>query len=260
MNQELLKEVLSVPTFFGEEDNMINFLKDYLESKDLEYKVDDIGNIYVTKGDSDKYPCFVSHTDTVHQVNERLEVYENQDGNLQGRDSVDRTPLGIGGDDKCGVYLCLEMLDKLDNIKVAFFVGEEYGMVGSKQADPDFFSNVLYSIQFDSPYGNTMSMTLMNKPLFDIDSPFGKTVGPILKEYGITEWQHHPYTDTYQLMIKFGFPCLNIAAGYHRYHTVNEYVVPSEVNNSLELALNLFHNLDYMHQQVPQHVVSNSTP
>ena len=29
MNQELLKEVLSVPTFFGEEDNMINFLKDY---------------------------------------------------------------------------------------------------------------------------------------------------------------------------------------------------------------------------------------
>jgi len=239
MNQELLKEVLSIPTYFGEEDNMINFLEEYLKSKDLEYTVDKIGNIYVTKGDSNSYPCFVSHTDTVHQVNERLEVYENQAGNLQGRDSLDHSPLGIGGDDKCGVYLCLEMLDKLDNVKVAFFVGEEYGMVGSKEADPDFFKDVIYSIQFDSPEGDTMSMTLMNKPLFEVESKFGKTVGPILRSGGITQWQRHPYTDTYQLMIKFGFPCLNIAAGYHRYHTVNEYVVPSEVNNSLNVALNL---------------------
>ena len=239
MNQELLKEVLSIPTYFGEEDNMINFLEDYLKNKDLEYTVDKIGNIYVTKGDSNGYPCFVSHTDTVHQVNERLEVYENQAGNLQGRDSLDHSPLGIGGDDKCGVYLCLEMLDKLDNVKVAFFVGEEYGMVGSKEADPEFFKDVLYSIQFDSPEGDTMSMTLMNKPLFEVESKFGETVEPVLRIGGITKWQRHPYTDTYQLMIKFGFPCLNIAAGYHRYHTVNEYVVPSEVNNSLKVALNL---------------------
>ncbi len=239
MNQELLTQVLSIPTYFGEEDRMINFLEEYLKEAKLNYTVDKLGSIYVTKGDAKQYPCFISHTDTVHHVNERLEVYTNGEGHLQGRDSVDHSPLGIGGDDKCGVYLCLEMLDQLDNVKVAFFVGEEFGMVGSKEADPEFFSNVDYAIQFDSPEGDTMSMTLMNKALFETDSPFGRTVEPVLKGRGITKWQRHPYTDVYQLMIKFGFPCLNLAAGYHRYHTQNEYVVIDEVNNTLELAKEL---------------------
>jgi hypothetical protein len=34
-------------------------------------------------------------------------------------------PTGIGGDDKCGVYACLELLKELPNLKAAFFVSEE---------------------------------------------------------------------------------------------------------------------------------------
>lgn len=239
MNQDRLKEVLSVPTYFGEESRMIRYISSVLDQKQLNYTVDPIGNVYVTKGDSKRYPCFVSHTDTVHQVNERLEVYVNPEGHLQGRDSVDYTPLGVGGDDKCGVYLCLEMLDRLDNVKVAFFVGEEFGMVGSREACPEFFSNVKYAIQFDSPEGDSMSLTLRGMPLFDVDSKFGKTVTPLILEKGITKWQRHPYTDVYQLITKFNFPCLNLAAGYHRYHTQHEYVVIEEVENVLQLALEL---------------------
>ena len=243
MNQERLMEVLQVPTYFGKESRMIEYISSVLDEKQLEYTVDPIGNIYVTKGDSDGYPCFVSHTDTVHQVNERLEVYVNEEGHLQGRDSVDQSPLGIGGDDKCGVYLCLEMLDRLDNVKVAFFVGEEFGMVGSKEACPEFFSNVKYAIQFDSPEGDTMSLTLRGEYLFDQESQFGETVTPLLLERGITKWERHPYTDVYQLITKFSFPCLNLAAGYHRYHTRDEYVVVKEVENTLQLALELVDNL-----------------
>jgi di/tripeptidase len=239
MNRERLIEVLSVPTYFGKEDRMIRYISSVLDEKQLDYTVDQIGNIYVTKGDPEMVPCFVSHTDTVHHVNERLEVYQNPEGHLQGRDQIDHTPLGIGGDDKCGVYLCLEMLDRLDNVKVAFFVGEEFGMVGSKEADPEFFKSVKYAIQFDSPEGDTMSMTLMGKPLFDVKSQFGITVSPILKQRGILKWERHPYTDVFQLMTKFGLPCLNLAAGYHKYHTVNEYVVIEEVENTLQLALEL---------------------
>ena len=40
-------------------------------------------------------------------------------------------------------------------------------------------------------------------------------------------------------MEKFGFSCLNLAAGYHRYHTANEYVVVEEVDNAFELGLKL---------------------
>jgi len=40
-------------------------------------------------------------------------------------------------------------------------------------------------------------------------------------------------------MEKFNISCLNLAAGYHRYHTANEYVVVEEVENSFELGLKL---------------------
>ena len=244
MNKEKLIEVLSIPTYSGEEDRMINYLSVVLKEKQLDYTIDPIGNIYVTKGESKSYPCFVSHTDTVHKINERLEVYTNSDGHLQGRDSSDGTPLGIGGDDKCGIYLCLEMLEQLEYVKVAFFVGEEIGMTGSKEACPKFFSNVKYAIQFDSPEGDTMSMTLMRKPLFEPKSLFGTTVSQVIKQRGITKLQHHPYTDVYQLMIKFDIPCLNLAAGYYQYHTQNEYVVIDDVENTRKLAIELVDSLE----------------
>jgi tripeptide aminopeptidase len=259
MNQERLTEVLSVPTYFGNEHRMIEYLSSVLNQKQLEYTVDPIGNIYVTKGDAESYPCFVSHTDTVHRVNDRLEVFVNPEGHLQGRDSVDHSPLGIGGDDKCGVYMCLEMLDKLDIVKVAFFVGEEFGMIGSKQACPDFFSNVKYAIQFDSPEGDTMSLTLKGDYLFDKESLFGQTVTPLLLERGITKWQHHPYTDVYQLITKFDFPCLNLAAGYHSYHTRQEYVIMDEVENTMQLALELVEGLkETNYTRVKSHSVVDS--
>jgi di/tripeptidase len=237
-----LKEVLSVPTHSRNEVLMIEYLKKVLTEKGYDFTVDSIGNIYVTKGVAEWYPCFVAHTDTVHRVNPNLRVVELTEGNktiLTGIDSVTMKPSGIGGDDKCGVFLCLEMLDTLDNVKVALFVSEEIGCIGSKQADPEFFKNVGYAIQYDSPEGDSMSMTLMGKQLFGKSSDFGTKVGGLIKEHGITSWERHPYTDIWPLMEKFGFSCLNLAAGYHRYHTDNEYVVVEEVENSFNLGLKL---------------------
>ncbi len=237
-----LKEVLSVPTHSRQEDLMIEYLERTLSEKGYEYQKDAIGNIYVTKGDTENFPCFVAHTDTVHSVNLNLKVVQLEENNkiiLTGIDSKTYQPSGIGGDDKCGVFLCLEMLDKLDNVKIALFVSEEIGCVGSKEADPEFFKNVGYAIQYDSPKGDSMSMSLMGKELFGTKTNFGEKVSPLILEHGITDWARHPYTDIWPLMEKFGFSCLNLAAGYHRYHTANEYVVVEEVQNAFELGLKL---------------------
>ena len=237
-----LKEVLSIPTYSRNEELMISYLESVLTEKGFNYKKDNLGNIYVTKGKAKNFPCFVSHTDTVHYVNHNLKVVQlEEEGKtiLTGIDSKTLKPSGIGGDDKCGVFLCLEMLDTLDNVKAAFFVSEEIGCVGSKQADPEFFSNVGYAIQYDSPKGNSMSMSLMGKKLFNVESEFGEKVKQPILEHGITSWEYHPYTDIWPLMEKFGFSCLNLAAGYHRYHTDNEYVVVEEVENAFNLGLQL---------------------
>jgi len=268
MNSEKLgrlKEVLAVPTYSRNEVLMIEYLKKVLDQKGYDYTVDNLGNIYVTKGVAEWYPCFVAHTDTVHTVNPNLTVVQlEEDGKtiLTGIDKETMKPSGIGGDDKCGVFLCLEMLDKLDNVKIALFVSEEIGCVGSKQADPEFFKNVGYAIQYDSPEGDSMSMTLMGKKLFNAESDFGSKVGNLILEHGITYWERHPYTDIWPLMEKFGFSCLNLAAGYHRYHTANEYVVVEEVENSFELGLKLHEILGenyYERVEEPKQLLYGST-
>jgi hypothetical protein len=254
MNREKLDrliEVLSVPTYSGEESRMIEYLKSVLDSKGYDYTVDGIGNIFVTKGISESYPLFVAHTDTVHRVNENLRIKEyvhNGEGHvnkeaLTGFDVKTGEPSGCGGDDKCGVFLALEMLDILENVKAAFFISEEIGCVGSRRAvktNPEFFKNVGYAIQYDSPEGDSLSSTLMGKYLFESSRDFTDKVGGVIKEHGITKWANHPYTDIWPLIDEFDFCCLNLAAGYYRYHTKHEYVIVDDVQNGYELGLKLF--------------------
>ena len=50
-NVDFLKKVLSIPTKSFKEDLMIEFLVEYLTEKKHNFKVDDFGNVYVTKGE-----------------------------------------------------------------------------------------------------------------------------------------------------------------------------------------------------------------
>ena len=241
-----LKEILSVPTCSRDEVRMIEYLRKTLTENGYEPTVDEWGNIYVTKGTAEWYPCFIAHTDTVHKVNENLLIIQeemNDEVILRGIDKTNNRPSGCGGDDKCGVYLCLEMLDTLPNVKIALFVSEEIGCKGSMHADPEFFKNVGYAIQYDSPEGDSMSLTLMGRYLYNQTSEFSEKVGGLITEAGIKNWAYHPYTDVWQIMEKFNIACLNLAAGYYRYHTDNEYVKVDEVQNGFELGLKLIEQL-----------------
>ena len=109
-----LKEVLSIPTKTYQETLMIEYLDKYFTEKGYNHTIDQHGNVYVTKGESDMYPCVIAHTDTVHSITDMV-VAEEQLPNVLGelKDSfkayqaVTGNPVGIGGDDKCGVYSCL---------------------------------------------------------------------------------------------------------------------------------------------------------
>ena len=60
------KELFSVPATSTNETGISIYISQYLESKNISYEVDISGNILITKGESENYPCFVSHLDTVH--------------------------------------------------------------------------------------------------------------------------------------------------------------------------------------------------
>ena len=276
MNQDttLLKEVLSVPTKTYQEHRMVEFLVNWLTENNIDHYVDDKMNVYATKQETTDlpedfyFPCVISHTDTVHSL-DVINVIEEQLPNaqdelklsLKGYNDLGR-PTGIGGDDKCGVFACMTLLRELPYLKAAFFVSEETGCHGSRSADPKFFENVGYGIQFDAPENWMITEKCFGQVLFDRDSEFFKSCDEVLTEGMVKEnmqYMVHPYTDVYALRGKFDFSCINFSIGYYNYHTANEYVVVDDVFNGIEMGRKMIEKLGYnLHYKKSQDYVQRS--
>jgi di/tripeptidase len=253
---ELLKEVLSVPTKTYLEDLMIQFICDWLDKNQIPYYVDTFYNIYATKETDEDikfFPCVVAHTDTVHTIdtiNVREEMLSDAQGNVKlslKAYNDNGEPTGIGGDDKCGVFACLELLKELPNLKAAFFVAEETGCKGSFNSDPHFFENVGYAIQFDAPENNMISEFLMGVPMFERNSKFFEVGGRLITEHfpSDTKYHKHPYTDIYPLHKSYNISCFNISIGYYNYHTKHEYVVVEDTYNGIKVGKMMIEELGY---------------
>jgi di/tripeptidase len=259
-NVILLKEVLSVPTKTYKEEKMIEFLIKWLTDNNIDHYVDSYGNVYATKSNDESksenfyFPCVISHTDTVHNL-DTINVFEEMLPNAQKELKLSLKayndlgqPTGIGGDDKCGVFGCLTLLSELPNLKAAFFVSEETGCHGSKKADPEFFKNVGYAIQFDAPENWMITETCFGQKLFNRDTEFFGGVDKVLSEgmpKNDMKYMVHPYTDVYALRSKFDFSCINFSIGYYNYHTKNEYVVIDDVFNGIDMGRKIINNLGY---------------
>ena len=262
---EFLKKVLSVPTKTYQEDLMVEFIVSWLNENNIEYFVDEYKNIYATKCDDViptqefYYPCVVSHTDTVHNI-DKINIKEMELPNAQGETKFSLKafndlgqPTGIGGDDKCGIFGCLKLLKELPYLKAAFFVSEETGCHGSRKANKDFFQDVGYAIQFDAPENWMVTEKCFGQTLFNRDSEFFESCDTILTEgmsHGDLKYMIHPYTDVYALSYRFDFSCINISIGYYDYHTKNEYVVVEDVFNGIEIGRKMIEKLGYRHHKI----------
>jgi di/tripeptidase len=257
-NTDLLKQVLSVPTKTYQEEKMVEFLVNWLTENNISHFVDEHNNVYATKQESAElpedfyFPCVISHTDTVHNI-DTINISEEMLPNAQREIKLSYKayndqgkPTGIGGDDKCGVFACLTLLEELPYLKAAFFVSEETGCHGSLKASEDFFSNVGYGIQFDAPENWMITEKCFGQVLFDRETEFFETCDKVLTEgmnQNDMEYMVHPYTDVYALRGKFDFSCINISIGYYNYHTKNEYVVVEDVFNGIDMGRKMIENL-----------------
>lgn len=149
-DKKLLVEVLSVQSKSDNDSVMMKYLKNKVKSiaKDAIVTEDTYGNIYVRKGKAKLYPCLVSHTDTVHDIHKDFKVYE-QGGLLFAFSADAGSQVGIGGDDKNGIFVCLSALKDLDAVKLVFFRNEEIGCKGSGEADMKFFDDCTIVCQAD---------------------------------------------------------------------------------------------------------------
>ena len=262
---EKFKELLSVPSKTYQEEDMVEYICDELNTiPGVSYYRDEMMNIYATKGELSEgefYPMFIAHTDTVHQKVDKIIVKEenlirpNTFGKQFNNKMVpclkayteDDKPTGIGGDDKCGVFICLELLKTLDKVKVGLFVSEETGCHGSSKCDENFLKDVGYITQYDAPGNHLITEICSGVRLFERDSEFFEKVLPVIENTFGNEMlvQSHPYTDISQLKKKSDVCCINISCGYYNMHSNQEFISIEDVKNGIEIGKNMVKELGY---------------
>jgi len=262
-NIEKFKELLSVPSKTYQEEDMVEFICNELESiPGVTFYRDSMMNVYATKGELSEgefYPMFIAHTDTVHQKVDKIVVKEenlarpNTFGKKFDDELVpclkayteDGGETGIGGDDKCGIFICLELLKTLDKVKIGLFVSEETGCHGSSKCDENFLKDVGYITQYDAPGNHLVTEICSGVRLFERESEFYQKTLPLIENGfgGEVLVQSHPYTDISQLKKKSDVCCINMSCGYYNMHSSQEFISVKDVEDAIQIGLNMVETL-----------------
>lgn len=222
----------------GKEKRMRKFLKQWLKDNvpDAQTFADKSG-IYVTKGNSETYPCVVAHIDEVHRErNKDYRVITHEDY-IFGYNTASKEQCGIGADDKNGIWVAMQCLLKYDVLKVALFVGEEVGCVGSSAADMAFFDDCRFVLQCDRRGAGDFITSASGWELCD---------DAFVQKIGIGRFGYKPasgmMTDVMELKARgLKVAACNLSCGYYNPHTCTETTVFSELCNCRDL---VFHIID----------------
>ena len=205
---------------------LVDIYNDAHEDK-IQWESDRKGNIYLTKGVAVTYPTVVAHIDTVHSIIPDDEWYPIElGGNIFALNSRTTEKTGIGGDDKVGVFVALTLLLTKPTIKVALFVEEESGCIGSKQADMNFFIDSAFVMQTDRRDYGDFVRHIYGQKLYGEE--FARAIGRTISKYNFRP-TNGGLTDVYQL-VQNGckVAVFNCSSGYYNPHTSDEYVVVKE--------------------------------
>lgn len=237
---KLFKKLASIYSGSGQEDCITAYIKRWIGSSisGAIVKQDSVGNLYVTKGISETYPCVVAHLDQVQSAYPSdYKVVETNDI-IFGYSPSLRKHCGLGADDKCGIWIALKMLKKHDVIKVAFFPGEEIGCVGSSKADMDFFNDVRFVVEPDRRGAHdlitTTSVTQICSDAF-VDAIQPKNFGYKKTDGLMTDVETLKHNG-------LKVSCINLSCGYYSPHTENEYVVKKDMVNALNFVDSIIEN------------------
>lgn len=217
-------------------EKMQLFIINSLKLRGLTHTKDRYGNIYCTKGEADLYPAMVCHIDTVHNINNNAEVHISGD-NMFAIDRVTMERYGIGGDDKVGIFITLQMFDYYDNFKAAFFLDEEVGCVGSRQCDFSFFDDCSMVLECDRQGKNDFVNQISGTKLYSDE--VSEIISPILQAYDRKETTGG-MTDVLEIAGKNKVCVANMSCGYYDPHTENEYISISDVINTMDMCIEIF--------------------
>lgn len=164
----------------------------------------------------------LAHMDTVHE--ERCKDFVEVDGKIS-------SPQGIGGDDRCGIYIIMHIVNEL-HCSVLLCEDEESGLKGAhKFALSPYVKDldVNYMIEFDRKGNNDAVFYRCDNPDFTkfITSTTGYKV------------ERGSCSDISAVAPAAKIAAVNLSCGYYAAHTKAEYVVFDEMLHTIEVARNL---------------------
>lgn len=204
------------------------YLTKYLKSKYNNVTSSD-GFIYA-KG---TFPVLlVAHMDTVHKHQVKQIVYSD-------KLNIISSPQGIGGDDRCGVHMIMQII-KDYKCSVLFTEDEEIGGVGASK-----FVKALRKKEIEIAKVNYM-IELDRKG--EKDAIFYECDNPEFEQFIIEDddWEveYGSYTDIVELEPEIGVAGVNFSCGYYKPHTTDEYVVISEMKANINKVKKLLARTD----------------
>lgn len=251
MDFELLKQLYYVFSPSLREKKMRKFIKNWISVNVPSANVvqDGHGNLLITKGDTDNYPCLCAHMDQVQDLHPKDFTCVESDEVIFGYSPKVRHQCGLGADDKNGIFIALTCLEKYDSIKCAFFVGEEIGCIGSSAVDTTFFTDCRFCIQIDRRGNSDMVTSISYDQLCSSD--FIRDANP--EAWGYSESQGL-MTDVDALRTGGVIAsCINLSCGYYEPHTDREYTSKQDVEKCYNFVCHLIEDLDksYPFRQLP---------
>jgi len=229
MDKELLLNIFKIPSQTTEEEQMAFFIKEYLKEKNIDFIQDGAGNIYNISYPGK--PLLSAHMDTVQ---------DSIDAKLTGFIKIKQGIIGgygvIGGDDKCGIYIILELL-KYEKFNFLFTVEEESGGLGSS-----YF--VKQEELIDIPYGLVLDRK-GNSDIICARNNYGVSeLEEALLELGKT-FSYSSASGTFSDADNLNslLSCANLSVGYYNAHTKNEYVNIYDLEDATEFVSHIVKNL-----------------
>lgn len=158
----------------------------------------------------------VAHLDTVHKELVKNICYST-DGNIV------MSPEGIGGDDRAGIYMILQIIKKYP-CHVLFCEDEEIGCVGAHYfAQSDITPEINYIVELDRRGSNDAVFYDCNNQNFT----------SFVTGFGFKE-ELGSFSDISVVAPKLKVAAVNISAGYYAEHTQHEYIDLKAMNNNIE--------------------------
>lgn len=230
-NMQLLVDLYNIAAESNHEQEITKAVKKLFVERGCKVKNKD-NNLYITKGKADTYPCIAAHLDEVHSDRGEYEaIYSPQNDIIYGWSYTHNDFCGIGADDKNGIWVALQMVERLDYCKVALFRGEEIGCVGSRVAWMNFFKDCRFVLQVDRRNAGDLITSISGRMVSD---DFMEAITPIANRFGYKE-THGLMTDVETLCENgVGISCVNMSCGYYNPHSDVEFTKWSELLNTAD--------------------------